>query len=109
MSRNDNGTFAPGNPGGPGRPRRTLEREYLAVLLDTISISDWRAIIAKAVDDAKAGDGRARDWLARYILPQPLKPTELAADEIDLTPEEEIERARTKRAGERKTSDLWAG
>ena len=32
--RNMNGTFAPGNPGGPGRPRRGVERQYLAAFAE---------------------------------------------------------------------------
>jgi hypothetical protein len=29
-----NGRFLPGYPGGPGRPRRAIEADYLAALLD---------------------------------------------------------------------------
>ena len=32
------GKFAKGNPGGPGRPRRTVEREYLAALSDALPL-----------------------------------------------------------------------
>ena len=100
--RNTNGTFATGNPGGPGRPRRTVEREYLGAMLDAISLDDWRTIIGKAVEDAKSGNSKARDWLARYVLgPEPLKPSEMAADEQDLTPEEEIESTRKRRSKQR--------
>ena len=66
-----NGTFAAGHKGGPGRPRRETEREYLDCLVGAVSLSAWRKVIAKAVADAKAGDTKAREWLGRYLLPAP--------------------------------------
>jgi len=56
--RTDNGRFAPGNPGGPGRPRRAIESEYLATLGDAVSLDDWREIVTRAVSDAKAREIR---------------------------------------------------
>jgi hypothetical protein len=67
-TRNLNGTFAPGNPGGPGRPRRCVEREYLSELVAAVPLEDWRAIVMKAVASAKAGNARAREWLAKYLV-----------------------------------------
>lgn len=32
---------------------------------------DWQAIIDKAMAQARAGDKGARDWLGRYVLPDP--------------------------------------
>jgi len=32
---------------------------------------DWQAIIDKAIAQAKAGDDKARNWLGRYVLPDP--------------------------------------
>jgi hypothetical protein len=66
--RTDNGQFAPGNPGGPGRPRRAIEREYLATLGDAVSLDDWRDVVARAVADAKAGDSAARLWLTKHLI-----------------------------------------
>ncbi len=80
--RNSKGRFANGNPGGPGRPRRSVEIEYLARLSDTITLEDWGQIVDTARRRAIAGDPRARDWLARYLLgPSPLSLTRLAAME----------------------------
>jgi hypothetical protein len=62
--RNSNGTFAAGNPGGPGRPRRTVEREYLAALADVASLEAWREISQRAVEDAKSNNAQARSWLS---------------------------------------------
>src|SRR3954469_20378462 len=76
------GRFAPGNPGGPGRPRRAVEREYLAALSEAVTVSDWQEIVKAAVAAAKDGDGKARDWLCRYLIGEnPLSLTALAADE----------------------------
>jgi len=68
IDRDENGRFADGNAGGPGRPRRTIEREYLATLGDVVSLGEWREIVLRAVADAKAGDARARDWLSKYLV-----------------------------------------
>ncbi|HLN30746.1 MAG TPA: hypothetical protein VK395_23605 [Gemmataceae bacterium] len=66
--RNGDGTFAVGNTGGPGRPRRAIERDYLAALGETVTLADWREVCQKALAQAKDGDARARDWLTRYVL-----------------------------------------
>jgi len=65
------GRFAPGNPGGPGRPPVATERTYLAALQVACSSERWERIVARAVDDAEAGDPKARDWLTRYLIGTP--------------------------------------
>jgi len=62
------GRFTHGNPGGPGRPRRAVESDYLRMLTDRLTPAVWGAIVDTAIDDARAGDARAREWLARYVL-----------------------------------------
>jgi hypothetical protein len=52
----------------PDRPRRPVEREYLAVLADVVPLEVWREVVQRTVDDAKAGDARAREWLTRHLL-----------------------------------------
>ena len=66
--RDNQGRFSKGNPGGPGRPRRAVEEDYLAALSDQLSIERWENIVSKAIEDAENGDHRARDWIARYAL-----------------------------------------
>jgi hypothetical protein len=71
---NSRGRFAPGNPGNPharGRPRRVTERDYLVVLTEECTPEEWRLICRRAKADAKAGDPRAREWLARYLMGNP--------------------------------------
>ncbi len=79
--RNTNGRFGFGNPGGPGRPRRAVERQYLAAFAGAVTLDDWRAIIGKAVAEAKAGDAKARDWLSKYLVgDEPLALVELTEE-----------------------------
>jgi len=75
--RDIKGRFADGHSGGPGRPRRQIERECLRATLAGCSLEDWEAIVAKAVTDAKAGDAKAREWLGKYLLgiPETVAPT----------------------------------
>jgi hypothetical protein len=90
--RNPDGTFATGNPGGPGRPRRPIESTYLRALADSINLEDWRVIVARAVQDAKAGDAKAREWIARYVLgAEPMRLVDLAVlDDLELTEAHQI-------------------
>jgi hypothetical protein len=69
--RDDRGRFAQGNCGGPGRPRRAVERDYLAALADAVSIDRWRAIVDRAVEDASQGDAKARQWISEYLTGKP--------------------------------------
>ena len=90
--RDEQGRFVAGNAGGPGRPRRAIEREYLAVISEVVTLEDWRAIVARAVEAARQGDERARVWLAKYLLgDMPITLTELAARELlDVSPDREV-------------------
>lgn len=65
------GHFLPGNPGGPGRGRRSKEEQYLRALTMRVSLEDWSEIIDKAVVDAKFGDDKARRWLSDYLIGKP--------------------------------------
>ena len=68
--------------GEPAPARRAVERDYLAALADLVPLDAWREICRQTVEAAKAGDPKARDWLARYLIgPSPMKLLELAADE----------------------------
>jgi hypothetical protein len=77
--RAGNGRFSFGNPGGPGRPRRVTEKDYLAVLAEEVPPETWRAICRRAAADAKDGDAKARDWIARYLLGPPAELPALGA------------------------------
>lgn len=95
MTRKPNGTFAPGNPGGPGRPRRQTEAAYLVALSEAVTLDDWRAIVATAVIEAKSGDAAARKWLSDYLLgvspPAAERPTLARAHAIEAAGTDEVE------------------
>lgn len=65
------GRFSVGNPGGPGRPRRAVEADYLAALSDAVSVDRWRKIVERALSDAEQGDPKAREWLSAYLAGKP--------------------------------------
>jgi hypothetical protein len=105
---NPDGTFARGNSGGPGRPpgrRRSVERDYLALLSEIADIDTWRSICLKAVAQALAGDAAARVWLGRRLLgTDPPRLLDLAADEqAGFAAEEEIEQVAKTRTVSRVT------
>ena len=70
-ARDAAGRFAAGNAGGPGRPRRAIETDYLAALSDAVPMDRWRKIVERAVTDAEQGDVKAREWLGSYLAGKP--------------------------------------
>lgn len=68
IKRRANGTYAPGTAGGPGRPSRVTEREYMAVVASACTPERWQKIVEKAVTAAEGGDAEARKWLSKYLL-----------------------------------------
>lgn len=55
---------------GAGAHRRT-ESDYMGVLLDTVSLEDWRDVVTGTLQLAKSGDPQARAWLAQYLVGKP--------------------------------------
>lgn len=92
--RDSSGKFVTGNRGG-GRPCRAVERDYMTALSDELPLDAWREIVRRAVADAKAGDAKAREWIARYALGAvPSTFTAIAIrDAVDVTSEAEIRAA----------------
>ena len=77
---------------GKPRARRPIEREYLATLNAAVPLDTWQAICKRAADDALAGDAKARDWLAKWLLGlESLRLTVLAAEESGAKPAEAAE------------------
>jgi hypothetical protein len=56
---------------GRAAHRRT-EGDYMAVLLETVTLDDWRGVVSTAKARAKAGDPQARAWLAQAPDAAPL-------------------------------------
>lgn len=55
---------------GTATHRRT-ENDYMGVLLDTVTLDDWRDVVTGAMQAAKEGDSSARAWLAQYLVGKP--------------------------------------
>lgn len=55
---------------GHASHRRT-EGDYMGALLDTVTLDDWRDVVAGAVQAAKGGDAQARNWLGQYLVGRP--------------------------------------
>ncbi len=55
---------------GTAAHRRT-ESDYMGVLLDAVTLDDWRDVVTGALQAAKGGDPAARAWLAQYIVGKP--------------------------------------
>ena len=70
--RDGKGRFTKGNPGGPGRPARATEEEYLLTLRDTIPLERWQRMIEKIADHIEeTGSIRAFVALADRMLGKP--------------------------------------
>ncbi len=77
---------------GKAEARRPIEREYLATLNAAVPLDTWQAICKRAADDALAGDAKARDWLAKWLLGLESRLlTVLAAEESGTEPTEAAE------------------
>jgi hypothetical protein len=50
---------------------RRTEADYMGVLLDAVTLEDWREVVSATVAVAKAGDAAARAWLAQYLVGKP--------------------------------------
>jgi hypothetical protein len=55
---------------GHASHRRT-ECDYMGVLLDAVTLDDWRGVVTGALQAAKSGDPQARNWLAQYLVGRP--------------------------------------
>jgi hypothetical protein len=55
---------------GTATHRRT-ERDYMAVLLEAVTLDDWRTVVANTLQEAKGGNPQARNWLAQYLVGRP--------------------------------------
>jgi hypothetical protein len=80
--RDRGGRFVRGHAGGPGRPRRAVEVEYAAALGSVVTLDEWKEVCQTALRQAKEGDDKARQFLAKYLLGErPPSMTVIAAAE----------------------------
>ncbi len=76
--RDDHGRFKPGCQPGPGRPKYLSRRELCEFFKEKVTERDMREIIQDAIERAKDGDYRAREWLFRNV-----KAAEREMDRLD--------------------------
>ena len=55
---------------GHAAHRRT-EGDYMGVLLEAVTLDDWREVVNHAKAMAKSGDPQARAWLTQYLMGKP--------------------------------------
>ena len=81
MSGSNNGKFKRGNPGGPGRPPKSRERAYLDATMSACPVEAWKAVVKRAVADARKGNAVARRWLSDILIGRdPVALTDLLGD-----------------------------
>lgn len=73
MTRDEKGRFAQGHEKIGGRKKKATEERYLEIFKDAVSEEDWRAIILRAILDAKRGDTAARKFIADYLVGPPVE------------------------------------
>lgn len=83
--RGPDGKFVKGHSGGPGRPPKQREEKYYDITMTACTFDDWKAIVKKAVDQAKRGDAVARKWLSDYLVGTPEQNVNLKTDIITVT------------------------
>jgi len=91
--RKSDGTFAPGNPGGPGRPPRRAEDDLLAIVRGAVTAEELTAVMQTLTKRAKDGDVAAARLLLSYLCGTPtdtgtadrLSALERLADELSQT------------------------
>jgi hypothetical protein len=77
--RDAKGRFAYGHPGGPGRPRRAVEQDYLHTLSAACPPERLAGIVERLVVAAERGDQSAIQTLLRYLVGNPSAAPTLAA------------------------------
>lgn len=84
MARDSKGRFVKGASGNPqGRLPKEIEKTYLQVCESTCTFDVWREITMKAVEQAKRGDARARQWLSDYLIGKPISMVMAVQDNRD--------------------------
>jgi hypothetical protein len=114
--RDSRGHFLPGNGGGPGRPRRSVEASYVRAITSAVPPRTVTAILRKLVARALDGDGDVKAALAvvKCVLGNdPPAVVELAEKLKELEADIEADRqeqqqAQRQQQARRQTSKPWS-
>lgn len=69
--RDNKGRFGKGNKAALGRHPRRDTRDYMLATIGRVALEDWEKVVDRALSDAKKGDAKSREWLAKYLLGDP--------------------------------------
>ena len=77
VGRDNKGRFKKGEySGGPGRPKKELEKEYQEIFTSTCTPVRFRAICEKVVSKAQRGDHAAIKLVFDYLIGPPVQKQE---------------------------------
>ncbi len=83
--RDATGRFVKGVSGNPaGRSKKEREYRFYEIAVTTVTFTDWRDIIEKAITQAKRGDSIARKFLADYLMGPPVNKVEVSDPTINV-------------------------
>lgn len=77
--RRPDGTFAPGNPGGPGNPNARAVAAWRSALVEAVAADDIKRVVEVLIEKAKAGESWAVRELLDRCLGRPQQKMELEA------------------------------
>lgn len=83
IEKDARGRFAPGNRGGPGRPRKHYEQRYQRIVYDALTPEALFRAVSKLIELAEQGDVAAIRELLRLALPAKPDPFEVLPDTSD--------------------------
>ena len=90
--RDSHGRYVKGHSGNP-QGRSIDQYKYLKKMEAAVSAEEWIAIIRKAVEQAKRGDPRAREWLSDYLMGKPLQTMDITSGGDRIVDERQANRA----------------
>ena len=72
-ARDNQGKFAKGNPGSPGRKPRAVEEAYLKAIVRAMPQKDWRVVLEKVKQLAMRGERWAVEFYADRLMGKPVQ------------------------------------
>lgn len=82
IGRRNDGTFAAGNPGGPGNPHVQKVAKLRSAMLQCVTEKSMRNVIRKLIDMAEGGDLKAIELLLNRTVGKPQDGPNIAIQNI---------------------------